>query len=140
MLEGERAAALLGVKEAALQNHPVVRAASDVLGLDRERGLEIRQVVVNQNAPLSVGLLFHGFGMKHAGPHPRWNLLPGKGRAFLVRGDQIVVVELASHLGHPVLVDQMRLRNAEPRGEGRFDFAAGELGPEPFRATGVHGA
>ncbi len=78
--------------------------------------------------------------MEHARTHPGWNLLAGSRRAALVRGDEIVVVELASHLGHAVLVDEVRRRNAEMAREAGLDLGAREFSALPLRPAGVHRA
>ena len=62
---------------------------------------------MDQDAALAVRLLFHRLGVKDARSNPGRNLLSLLRDPPFVRGEQIVVVELAAHLRHAVLVHEV---------------------------------
>src|SRR5204863_3231592 len=86
------------------------------------------------------GDVAHRFGVEHARAHPRRNGEAGPRRTALVRGEKRVLVELAPHLRHPVLVDDVRRRNSQHALEGCPELLPAEVHRGALGATGVHRA
>src|SRR5262245_894624 len=139
-LERKRASAPLRLRGAALEHDAASRAGADVLGLDRERDVEIREVVVDHEPTPPLGLLLKGLRVENARPDPGRNRLSWPRRAPLATSADRVVVELARQLRHAVLVHEVIGGDADRALERRLDLAPVDLRAAALRSPGVHGA
>src|SRR5439155_19022264 len=91
LLERERAAPPLRFGETSLEEEPGAEPGTQILGLDRERHLEVREVVVDEEPRPALGHLAHRFRVEHAGAHPGRHPEARPRRAPLVRGEKRVL-------------------------------------------------